>query len=445
MRTSWSRRAAALLAALGALLAAAPRGHAEQQRGAGAPAPAAAALAGERDGAAGESGGAPADTDALLALECAVQRLVARVAPSVVQVSVRRLVAVDPLLPRRDTVVLSGFVWSADGLVVSLGRAFASAEAIEVRLGGRTLPARLLGTDPPTAIALLRVEPAAAGQEFVPLARAATPAPLRPGSLVLAFGNAYGQGGSVALGNVAALERTLAHQGRRLEGLIQVTTPVHPGDPGGPLVNVRGEVVGVVGGALGSAGPALWSERQRLELAQLLERLLAAAIEPEPAPQPGGERAPAPAESGEGAAAAHARRWARLLHAAAALPAGAGHSGYALPIARVEDVVERLRAESARPRPWLGLQVLSVDAAVAARLGVELEHGALVLGVLPGSPAARAGVQPHDVLVRFGEVPIEHVHHLQRLLAESQPGQRVVLEVVRAGERQRLEIRLEPR
>ncbi len=367
--------------------------------------------------AAATAGEAPPPGETLLALERDVQAVVDRVLPSVVEVTVYRLVATDPLAPHREATVLSGFVWSAEGQIVSLGRVFESAESLEVRVGGHLVPAQLLGVDPQTAIALLAVAPA--GLDLQPVRRGDS-AQLRRGSIAISLGCAYGLHGAVALGVVAGTDRAVVHEGGRLEGLLQLSSPVGPGDPGGPVANARGEVVAVLGGALRpeSLSPFVWRLRRGLQA--WLDRLAAA----------GAEVGPEHAEAASG-------------DPLRALFAGqAGGVGYAVPVGRVEQVVARLAEQARRPRAWLGLRVLRLDAELARRLGVQARSGALVLDVIADSPAAHAGLRPRDVLERFGEDAIDDVRSLKRLVQRTPPGQTVRLGVLRGGRHLELKLTL---
>lgn len=148
----------------------------------------------------------------------------------------------DEGAPRRSSALGSGFVISADGYIVTNNHVIEGADEIEIEFypgGGVFLQAELIGTDPNTDIALLKVD--AADLEFVAFGDSDGPGS-RVGDWVMAMGNPLGQGFSVSAGIVSARNRALSGT---YDDYIQTDAAINRGNSGGPLFNLSGEVIGV--------------------------------------------------------------------------------------------------------------------------------------------------------------------------------------------------------
>ena len=143
----------------------------------------------------------------------------------------------------------SGFVVTPDGYVMTNSHVVASAAEIRVRTStGETINGRGVGDDPATDLALVRVDASLLPPTYLPVDGSLAP---KVGQLAVAIGNPLGFESTVSTGVVSALGRSLrgrtsgAQQGRLIDGVVQHTAPLNPGNSGGPLLDARGRVLGV--------------------------------------------------------------------------------------------------------------------------------------------------------------------------------------------------------
>jgi Do/DeqQ family serine protease len=108
--------------------------------------------------------------------------------------------------------------------------------------------------------------------------------------------------------------------------------------------------------------------------------------------------------------------------------------GFAIPANMVKRVTSQLIDRGKVMRGWIGVSLQPLTTELAQALGLDNTRGAIVARVIPGSPAAAAGLQPNDVIVKFGGTAVDDYHHLQRLSSDAEPGTTVPLDIVRKRE-----------
>lgn len=189
---------------------------------------------------------APGDEELLDAYSLAVTGAAEKVNPSVVNIHVKQMVTARSQSGRRFPWETegsgSGFIFTGDGFILTNSHVVQNAKSLEVTSSdGGSYRADVVGDDPDTDIAVVRISsPEIRAVELGDSGR------LKVGQLAVAVGNPYGFQCSVTAGVISALGRSLrSYSGRLIDSVIQTDAALNPGNSGGPLVNTRGEVIGV--------------------------------------------------------------------------------------------------------------------------------------------------------------------------------------------------------
>jgi Do/DeqQ family serine protease len=269
-----------------------------------------------------------------------------------------------PEVPRQRDVLSAGsgvIVDARRGYVLTNSHVVANAAEVQVTLkDGRTYPARLVGSDPETDIALLQLD--APDLTAVPLGDSGR---LQVGDLVIAIGNPFGLGQTVTSGIVSALGRSgLGIEG--YEDFIQTDASVNPGNSGGALVNSRGELVGINTAILGPTG-------------------------------------------------------------------GNIGIGFAVPVNMARAVMTQLIEHGEVRRGRLGITIQDLTPALADTMKLDLRGGAVISEIEAGSPAARAGLAPGDVIVEVNGQAVLDADDLRNLIGLMPVGTDVAIVLYRDG------------
>jgi S1-C subfamily serine protease len=295
------------------------------------------------------------------ALEQAYVSVVAKVLPSVVQIT-------------SDRALGSGIVFDTKGDIVTNAHVVGQATKFQVRLAdnSQSIPATLVGAYPPDDLAVIKLD---TPPSTLHPAHFGDSSKLQVGDIVLAMGNPLGLTGSVTDGIISATGRTVTEpaegssQPATLPDIIQTSAAINPGNSGGALVDLVGDVIGV---------PTL------------------AAVEP----QSGGLGGAAPG------------------------------LGFAIPSNLVTDIAGQLVAHNGHVvnshRAELGVRVVTVVDPTGQPAGMG------VVSVVPGGPAAAAGIQPGEVITAVNNTPVHDASDLAQTLATLDPGQKVEVSLITA-------------
>ncbi|MDR7094816.1 Do family serine endopeptidase [Hydrogenophaga laconesensis] len=259
----------------------------------------------------------------------------------------------------------SGFILSADGLIMTNAHVVEGADEVIVTLPDkREFKAKIVGADKRTDVAVVKIE--ATGLTAVKIGDINR---LRVGEWVMAIGSPFGLENSVTAGIVSAKQRDTGD----FLPFIQTDVAINPGNSGGPLINMRGEVVGINSQIYSRSG-------------------------------------------------------------------GFQGISFAIPIDEAVRVSDQLRTSGRVTRGRIGVQIDQVSKDVAESIGLGQSKGALVRGVEPNSPAAKAGVEPGDIILKFDGKDIDKSVDLPRLVGNTKPGSKSSMTVFRRGSQRELSV-----
>jgi len=353
----------------------------------------------------------------------------------------------------------SGVVTRADGYIVTNNHLVDAASDIKVRLpDGREFPARVVGRDEKTDLALLKID--ATG---LPVLVFGDSDKLQVGEPIMAIGNPFGLEGTVTTGIVSAKGRVIGEG--PYDDFIQTDASINPGNSGGPMVNAAGQVVGIntaiasqSGGSVG-IGFAIPINEAKAILPQLEAKghvtrgwlgvttqsvtdalakalhlpeakgvLVAQVMEGSPAAKAGLQVADVIVEFDGQAVAAKGNDLPRRV---AATSIGRDVAMKVIrdnhPITLTAKIAELPRPQRVAPpgsdRGGLGLNVQSLTPKLAQELGLKDQSGVVVAGVQGGSRAADAGIQPRDVIAQVNRKPVRSVEEFRQAIEGQNAGE----------------------
>ncbi len=272
--------------------------------------------------------------------------------------------------PRKATAMGSGFVVDRGGLIVTNNHVIEKAKKITVKMpDGREFDARLVGTDPATDIAVLRVKP----DKQLPAVEFADDRQARVGDWVIAVGNPFGLSNTVTAGIVSSIGRDVGNG--PYNDFIQVDAPINRGNSGGPTFNMQGRVIGMNSMIFSPSG-------------------------------------------------------------------GSVGIGFAIPSTTIREVIAQLEAHGHVARGWMGVEIQSVNADIAASMGRKDSKGAIVATIVPNGPAAKGGFQQGDLVLALNGKPVDDSKDLTRRVAMLPAGATATFAILRGGQPKTLTVKI---
>jgi serine protease Do len=368
----------------------------------------------------------------------------------------------------------SGFIISKDGYILTNNHVVGDVDAITVELsdGRKFENAKLIGTDPDSEVALIKIY----GDNF-PFLLMGNSDKIEIGDWVIAIGNPFGLNETVTVGVISAVGRSNVHIAA-YEDFIQTDAAINPGNSGGPLINLDGQVIGIntaifsqSGGYMG-IGFAIPANMARAIEEQLKKNgrvvrgylgILGQDITKDMADL-------LQLKDGQGVIVAHVEKgspaekdglkshdiilqmngkkiesYDSLRNEIAVLPPGSKVKFLVMRNGKVSDIVVTLAERSAeaaqskqpaapqQSQETLGIEVQNLTRDIAQQLGYSLGDGVLVASVVPGSPAAQAGIQPGALIQSVNRVRVTSVEEFDQAMQKPMKNKKVLF-LVRKGQ-----------
>ncbi|MCD6402601.1 trypsin-like peptidase domain-containing protein [bacterium] len=278
---------------------------------------------------------------------------------------------------KKESLIGTGFIVSEDGMILTNRHVVAdeTAEYTVLMTDGRKFPAKILAKDKIRDIAILKIE----NSEALPVAKLGDSKNLQIGQTVIAIGNALGEfQNTVSVGVISGLGRTITASGggiiETLEDVIQTDAAINRGNSGGPLLNLKGEVVGI--------NTAMSLEGENI--------------------------------------------------------------GFAIPINQAKKDITQVKTLGKIVYPYLGVYYCLITDQVQEKYNLPVNYGAWIgrdkycnpydKAVIPGTAAEKAGLQRNDIILEFNGEKITPENSLAKIIMDYNPGDRVVLKVLRGEE-----------
>lgn len=272
----------------------------------------------------------------------------------------------------------SGVIIDEEGYIITNNHLAGDAERIKVRLSdGREFEAKIVGCDPATDVALIKIKEGVVIPDHE-VAVLGDSDKIRVGDWAIAIGNPYGLDRTVTVGVISAKGRSnLAILGEApvYQDFIQTDASINFGNSGGPLVNIRGEVIGI--------NTAINTQAQGI--------------------------------------------------------------GFAIPINLAKKTVDQLQVKGRVIRGWLGVGFEELTPDLVEAMGLPLNKGVIIVNVIEGNPADKAGLERGDVIVKFDGKEVESGNRFRLMVAGTKPAKKVPVKIIRGGKYKTLTVKLAER